>query len=95
VRQRSTEQPATAGLADDLDRGFSLPASWYTDPAIVELERERIFRRHWQYVGRTAQVAEVGDFFTGLTGATCRSSSCAARMGCERSSTSVGIADTR
>jgi phenylpropionate dioxygenase-like ring-hydroxylating dioxygenase large terminal subunit len=68
MTQRSTEQPATTGLAGDLDRGFSLPATWYTDPAIVDLERERIFRRHWQYVGRTAQVAEVGDFFTGLTG---------------------------
>ena len=68
MTQRSTGQPATTGLAGDLDRGFSLPATWYTDPAIVELERERIFRWHWQYVGRTAQVSEVGDYFTSLTG---------------------------
>lgn len=68
MTQRATGQPATTDLADDLDRGFSLPASWYTDPAIADLERERIFRHYWQYVGRTAQVAEVGDFFTGLAG---------------------------
>ena len=68
MRQRATERSASADLASDLDRGFSLPASWYTDPAIMDLERERIFRHHWQYVGRIAQVAEVGDYFTGLTG---------------------------
>jgi phenylpropionate dioxygenase-like ring-hydroxylating dioxygenase large terminal subunit len=62
VTQRATGQPATT----DLDRGFSLPASWYTDPAIMDLERERIFRHSWQYLGRTAQVANVGDYFTGL-----------------------------
>src|SRR5687767_5372554 len=55
-------------LATDLDRGLSLPASWFADPAIAELERERIFRRSWQYVGRTEQVARVGDYFTGTVG---------------------------
>jgi hypothetical protein len=46
---------ATLGL--DLDHGVSLPASWYTDPALAERERARIFRRTWQYVGRSEQVA--------------------------------------
>ena len=53
------------GAAADLDRGLSLPASWYTDPTIAALEQVRIFRRTWQYVGRTDQVAAVGDYFTG------------------------------
>ncbi len=53
-----------AALKADLDRGISLPASWYTDPALMEHERERIFRRAWQYVGRAEQVARVGDFFS-------------------------------
>src|SRR3954454_13700792 len=68
MTQRATERLGTANLASDLDRGFSLPASWYTDPAIMNLERERIFLCSWQYVGRTAQVAEMGNYFTGLTG---------------------------
>ena len=68
MTQRPTGQPATTDLARDLDRGFSLPASWYTDPAILDLERERIFLHSWQYVGRVARVAEVGDYFTGLAG---------------------------
>lgn len=58
----------TSDLARDLARGLSLPASWYTDPKVVEQERERIFRRTWQYVGRTEQVSKVGDFFTASVG---------------------------
>jgi choline monooxygenase len=56
------------GLSEDLDRGLALPAAWYTDPALGALERERIFRRTWQYVGRAERVARVGDYFTGLVG---------------------------
>jgi hypothetical protein len=67
MRQQATGQTETTELASDLDHGFSLPSSWYTDQAIVDLERERIFGHHWQYVGRSSQVAEVGDYFTGLT----------------------------
>jgi choline monooxygenase len=40
----------------------TLPWSWYTDPAVLELEHERIFRRFWQYVGRADEVAEPGSF---------------------------------
>ena len=35
----------------------TLPWSWYTDPAVLVLEHERIFRRSWQYVGRQDEVA--------------------------------------
>ena len=61
MTQRESGYPEIADLAGDLDSGLSLPAYWYTDPRITDLERERIFLRTWQYVGRTAQVAEVGD----------------------------------
>jgi phenylpropionate dioxygenase-like ring-hydroxylating dioxygenase large terminal subunit len=40
----------------------TLPWSWYVDPAVLELERERIFRRSWQYVGRADEVAEPGSY---------------------------------
>ncbi len=40
----------------------TLPWSWYTDPAVLQLERERIFRRSWQYVGHTGDVPEPGSF---------------------------------
>jgi choline monooxygenase len=40
----------------------TMPWSWYTDPAVLQLERERIFRRFWQYAGRADEVAEPGSF---------------------------------
>jgi phenylpropionate dioxygenase-like ring-hydroxylating dioxygenase large terminal subunit len=40
----------------------TLPWGWYTDPAVLQLERERIFRRSWQYVGHTGDVSEPGSF---------------------------------
>jgi choline monooxygenase len=51
-----------------LDSGATLPATWYTDPAYYAREQERIFRRTWQYVGLTEQVANPGDFFTARAG---------------------------
>jgi choline monooxygenase len=48
----------------DLARASTLSAGWYTDPAVLTLERDRIFSRTWQPVGRAAQVAQPGDFFT-------------------------------
>jgi choline monooxygenase len=44
--------------------GRTLPFDWYSDPAVARLERERIFRRSWQYAGRADQVAGPGSFFT-------------------------------
>lgn len=36
----------------------------YADPAIFDLEMERIFGKTWVYVGHESQVANVGDFAT-------------------------------
>jgi phenylpropionate dioxygenase-like ring-hydroxylating dioxygenase large terminal subunit len=44
--------------------GRAIPWSWYSDPVVLGLERERVFRRTWQYAGRSDQVAEPGRFFT-------------------------------
>ncbi len=40
----------------------TLPWTWYVDPAVLRLEQERIFRRSWQYAGRTDEVAEPGSY---------------------------------
>jgi len=50
-------------------RASTPPASWYTDPLFLGLERDRVFRRSWQPAGRLEQLAEVGDYASGqLTG---------------------------
>ena len=46
----------------------TLPWSWYTDPAVLQLERERIFRRSWQYVGHAGDVPEPGSFAASWVG---------------------------
>ncbi len=46
----------------------TLPWSWYTDPAVLQLERERIFRRSWQYVGHAGDVPEPGSFWATWVG---------------------------
>jgi choline monooxygenase len=42
----------------------TLPWSWYSDPELLRLEQERIFRRGWQYAGPAEHAARPGDFFT-------------------------------
>jgi choline monooxygenase len=48
----------------DLARAWSLPATYYSDPAVSRLENEKIFARSWQIVGHRDQVLKPGDYFT-------------------------------
>ncbi|MGH9457188.1 MAG: aromatic ring-hydroxylating oxygenase subunit alpha [Thermoanaerobaculia bacterium] len=48
----------------DLARAASVPSRWYTDPAALERETERVFARTWQFVGTVEDVAEPGAYFT-------------------------------
>jgi phenylpropionate dioxygenase-like ring-hydroxylating dioxygenase large terminal subunit len=45
-----------------------MPWSWYSDPEVLRLEQERIFRRAWQYVGHAGSAAEVGERFAAWAG---------------------------
>ena len=49
----------------DLSRASTLPAFAYTDAAILAAERTGIFRRTWQPIGHTADLAKPGTFLTG------------------------------
>ncbi|HVF90342.1 MAG TPA: SRPBCC family protein [Blastocatellia bacterium] len=51
-----------------LERASTLPSEWYTDPALLEREKEKVFSRTWQLVGRTEQVSAPGDYFTATIG---------------------------
>jgi len=50
--------------AAPLAQASTIPADWYTDVRIAALERRTVWSRTWQLVGRTAQVAEPGEFVT-------------------------------
>jgi choline monooxygenase len=47
-----------------LDHAYTIPASWYIDERLAELERQNVFGRTWQVVGRADQVLRPGDFVT-------------------------------
>ncbi len=42
----------------------TLEGEMYTSPAVVELERERLFARSWNCVGRASSIERAGDFIT-------------------------------
>ena len=50
--------------ADPLEKAWTIPAPWYFDTRIAQLERESVFAANWQVVGRADQVKEPGQFFT-------------------------------
>jgi choline monooxygenase len=45
-----------------LAEASTIPASWYIDPRIAELERLSVFSRTWQLVGRIDQLSQPGQF---------------------------------
>jgi choline monooxygenase len=47
----------------DLSRAGTLPARWYIEPGILDLEKEKVFWRTWQAVGHARKVAKPGDYF--------------------------------
>ena len=49
---------------DVAERSHTLPAEWYTDPAVFEREKEAIFYRGWWYAGALEDVAETGSYLT-------------------------------
>lgn len=44
------------------------PWSWYTDPAVLAVEREQIFRRAWHYAGHAASLPEEPSYAACTTG---------------------------
>jgi choline monooxygenase len=49
---------------DPLEEAWTIPAPWYFDERIAELERASVFSATWQVVGRADQVRDNGQFFT-------------------------------
>ena len=60
VKEILASYNAAAALAD----AYTIPAPWYTDARIAQLELQNVFSRTWQAVGRTAQVEKPGQYVT-------------------------------
>jgi phenylpropionate dioxygenase-like ring-hydroxylating dioxygenase large terminal subunit len=46
------------------DEAWSMPKAYYTDPAVLALERAHLFAKEWICIGRAEEVASPGDFMT-------------------------------
>ena len=55
-------------VAEALDNGWTLPARWYSDPEVAELEHEKIFARSWTLLCPEAKLASPGDHVVGQSG---------------------------
>jgi len=64
----SVASRTTLEIPNPLEEGWTLPASWYSDPGVYALERDRIFATTWQYAGPLASVADRGCYFTAQIG---------------------------
>jgi len=49
---------------DPLEQASTIPAAWYVDKEIAELERQAVFGRTWQVVARADQLQRPGQFVT-------------------------------
>ena len=47
-----------------LAEASTIPASWYTDKRLFELEKQTIFSRSWQFAARIDQLDKPGDYVT-------------------------------
>src|SRR2546429_5618248 len=48
-----------------LAEASTIPAPWYTDERLFELEKQTIFSRSWQFAARIDQLIKAGDYVTG------------------------------
>jgi len=55
---------AHAVAVGSLDGDAALPAWAYSDSALLRLERDRLFRPSWQFVGHEADIVKKGDYLT-------------------------------
>ena len=57
---REFEKP----LSGDAGRSYTMPARYYTDPAVHEREKTAIFACTWHYIGHESHVRNPGDYLT-------------------------------
>jgi len=55
---------ASYNASAPLSEAYTLPAAWYTDARVADLELRNIFSRTWQAIGRTDQVEKPGQYIT-------------------------------
>jgi choline monooxygenase len=47
-----------------IERASTIPAAWYVDPRVLDLERRSVFSRSWHLAGRVDQVQRPGQYIS-------------------------------
>jgi choline monooxygenase len=47
-----------------LEKAWTIPSSWYTDPRVADREARTVFSRSWQMIGRAEQLRDPGQYVT-------------------------------
>jgi phenylpropionate dioxygenase-like ring-hydroxylating dioxygenase large terminal subunit len=55
---------ASYNAAAPLAEAYTIPARWYTDKRVADLELQNVFSRNWQAMARVAQVEKPGQYVT-------------------------------
>ena len=59
----------TASVSPDItEETNALPTNYFTDPAVHEMEKEKVFSRYWVYAGHANAIREPGEYFTRTIG---------------------------
>ena len=53
---------------DITDENNALPARYFTDPTVWELEKDKVFSSYWVYAGHANSIRESGQYFTRTIG---------------------------
>jgi len=64
VEQTLREILAAYNDSAPLAEAYTIPALWYTDARVAELENRNVFSRVWQAIARADQVASPGEYAT-------------------------------
>ena len=69
----SSKSPLRPLEASDLaikpiEQAETIPAHWYTDPRMFELDKKVLFERSWHFVGHTSQLPTPGSYVTARIG---------------------------
>eukprot|EP00879_Flechtneria_rotunda_P008813 GHRR01009231.1.p1 GENE.GHRR01009231.1~~GHRR01009231.1.p1 ORF type:complete len:156 (+),score=32.20 GHRR01009231.1:148-615(+) len=54
-----------AGHSVGIEQAATLPASWYTSPSALHLEKQHVFHNTWQMVCAVEELQQPGDFLCG------------------------------
>jgi len=64
LNRQSNDAPFSAEASES----YTLPARYYMDERIYQMELESIFYRQWYYAGHNSQIAKSGDYLTTTIG---------------------------